>query len=147
MNNNASSLQPNCINGWIEILHFKTDPIKIHLAKPLLKSTDSLENFKEDHYNLVGSPIPMCEYDSALELYQQYAASVDLEFNIPRPFAENDAINFCMNDAKYGRRVTTFIIYPKVLQYLVKFREQRAQHHPGLPHCLLQRKQPFRSFF
>ena len=147
MDNNASPHQPNCINGWIEILHFKTDPAKIHLAKPLLKSADSLEHFKEEHYNLVGSPIPMCEYYSAIEVYRQYVAPVDAEFNIPRPFQNFDAINLCMNDAKYGRGVTTFILYPKNCRFSVKFTEPRAQYHPDLPHCLLKRRQPFSAFF
>jgi hypothetical protein len=142
-----TSPQPECINGWIEILHFKTDPRHLHLAKPLLRSTESLENFKEEHYDLVGSPIPLCEYHSIFELYQQYAAPVDQEFKIPRPFGEFDAINACMNDAKYGRKVITFILYPKGIHRTVKFRNKSMHHHPDFPHVLVQREVAFNAFF
>lgn len=143
---NDMSSNTECINGWIELLHFKSDPDKIHLAKPLLKSTDSLENFKEAHYEMVGSHIPLCEYYSAIEVYKQFVVPIDKEFNIPRPLGDYDAMNLCMRDPKFGRKFLTFIFYPKGLQHAVKFREQRVQYHPDYPHVLLIRKEPFRSF-
>lgn len=133
-----------CINGWIEILHFKWEHPRD--AIPSLMSDASLKNFKEEHYELVGSPIPLCEYYSAFELYQQYAVPVDPEFKIPRPFKKYDAINLCMNDSKYGRKVTTLMVYPKGMQHKVDFKEGNAQYHPDFPHCLIVRKKPFYAF-
>ena len=140
------SSNTECINGWIELLHFKTDPSKIHLAKPILKSTGSLEHFKEAHYSMVGSHIPLCEYYSAIEVYKQYVVPIDKEFNIPRPIADFDAMNICMKDKRYGYKFLTYIFYPKGLHHSVEFREQRLQYHPDYPHVLLIRKEPFRSF-
>lgn len=140
------SSNTECINGWIELLHFKTDPMQIHLAKPYLKCTDSLENFKEDHYQMVGSHIPLCEYYSAIEVYKQFVVPIDKEFRIPRPIGDFDAMNLCMSDPKFGRKLLTFIFYPKKFYHSVKFREQRVQYHPDYPHALLIRQEPFSSF-
>lgn len=134
------------INGWIEVLHFKHDPKDIHLAQPIIKDTASLKNFKESHYSMVGSTIPLCEYYSAFELYRQFAVPVDEEFKIPRVFGNYDAINLCMNDPKFGRKITTLLVWPKGQHHGINYREQRVQYHPDFPHCLVIRKRPFHSF-
>lgn len=136
----------DCVHGWFEILHFKYDISALHEApKPWPNSAD-LQTLKEDHYTVVGSPIPLCEYYSAFELYQQYAVPVDSEFNIPREFRPLDAINICVNDVKFGRKTTTLIALPKGSHSGVNFKEGRVQFHPKYPHCLVIRKKPFRSF-
>ena len=134
-----------CINGWMEILQFKFGGSQIHTAVPPITNSFNLKNFKEEHYEMVGSPIPLCEYYSAFELYRQFVVAVDKEFNIPRPLATFDAINICMNDAKLGRRVTTLMLWNKSDFHQVVYREQRTQYHPDFKHCLLIRKNPFRS--
>ena len=140
------SSNTECIHGWIELLHFKTDPDQIHLAKPRHSGADSLKNFKEEHYQMVGSHIPLCEYYSAIEVYKQFVVPIDKEFNIPRPFGTFDAMNLCMRDPKFGRKFLTFIFYPKELRHKAKFTEGRAQFHPDYPHALLIRAEPFKSF-
>jgi hypothetical protein len=148
MAKNTSPDQPECINGWIEILHFKWEIKNFHKARPLIVCSDSLERFKEEHYDLVGSPIPLCEYDSVFELYQQYALSGDPEFKIPRPFRLFDAINLCMNDAKHGRKVITFMVWEKGnWGGGPKFKTGNAHYHRGFPCYLIQRQQPFGAFF
>lgn len=136
----------DCFNGWIELLHFKYDMKKLHLAKPILNNVDSLENFKESHYEMVGSPIPLSEYHSAIQIYRQFAVQLDPEFNVPRPFGTYDAMNLCVRDPKIGNKTRTFIFYPKRQHYNVTYREQRVQYHPDYPHVLLVRKKPFSPF-
>lgn len=136
-----------CIQGWIEVLHFKSDPTELYAAEPPILNAGSLLNFKENHYELVGSTIPLCEYYSAFELYQQLSEPIDEEFGIPRCFREYDAINLCVNDAKFGRKITTLVVWPKGQQHKLEFREQRVQYHPKYPHCLVIRKKPFKSFY
>jgi hypothetical protein len=133
-----------CINGWIEILHFKWDDLDS--AYPILNTDNSLQGFKEEHYEVVGSPVPLCEYYSAFELYQQFAVPVDPEFNIPRSFKKYDAINLCMNDPKHGRKVTTLLVYPKEARHRLVYKGGSPQYHPDFPHCLVMRKKPFRAF-
>jgi hypothetical protein len=147
MAKNTSPDQPECINGWIEILHFKWEIKNFHKARPLIVCDDSLERFKEEHYDLIGSPIPLCEYNSVFELYQQYAMPVDPEFKIPRPFRNYDAINLCMNDAKHGRKVITFMVRYKGMRAGIKFRTGNVHYHHDFPFCLIQRQQSFGAFF
>lgn len=133
-----------CINGWIEVLHFKWDDI---MDAEGIISDASLKNFNESHYKLVGSPIPLCEYYSAFELYQQFSGSLEGCFNMPRAFKKYDAINLCMNDSKYGCKVTTLMVFPKGAQSRVGFKTGNAQYHPDYPHCLIKRKEPFYAFY
>jgi hypothetical protein len=137
---------PECLNGWIEVLHFKHDPKELHKAKPIISNTYTLKNFSEEHYEMVGSVIPLCEYNSAFELYRQFTVPVDEEFRIPRIFRTYDAINLCLTDKRYGRKITTLVVWNKGQHHNLGFREQRVQYHPDYPHCLVIRQRPFRSF-
>lgn len=137
---------PECINGWVEILHCNYTVRDFGKSVPNV-STGNLKTFNENHYTLVGSSLPLCEYYSAFEIYQQFAVPVDSEFNIPRPFRDYDAINLCVDDPKFGRKITTLIVIPKKAQSRTLFKEQRVQYHPDFPHCLVIRKEPFKSMF
>lgn len=142
----AEFASTDCIHGWLEILHFKYDIMELHTApKPWPNSAD-LKTLSESHYEAVGGAIPLCEYYSAFELYQQFAVPVDPEFNIPRGFKALDAINICVNDPKFGRKTTTLIVLPKGAHSTVNYKEGRVQFHPKYPHCLVIRKTPFKSF-
>jgi hypothetical protein len=135
----------NCIRGWIEILHFKWDSI-LH-AEPKIYDDVSLENFKEDHYELVGSPLPLSEYYSAFEVYKQFAGNIDKDINIPRPFRNYDAINLCLNDPRYDNSVTTLMVLPKGKQHHCTFHVGQPQYDNKHRHCLLKLEKPFDAFF
>jgi len=140
--------QTECVNGWIEILHFKHNKDMQDLAK--ISSSINLSNLKsikEEHYDVVGSPIPLCEYYSGFELYQQYAGNVDPEFNVPRGFKEYDAINLCVNDPNLGQRITTMVIVKKGAHVNLSYRKEPIQFHPDFQHALVIREKPLRSFF
>lgn len=134
-----------CIQGWIEVLHCKHEAKDFHSITPQINPLH-LKTLKEAHYTCVGSPIPLCEYYSAFELYQQFAGTVDLEFNVPRAFQSYDAINLCVNDPKFGSKITTLIVVPKGAHINISYKEQRVQYHPDNAHCLVIRKSPFKSF-
>jgi hypothetical protein len=136
----------NCVRGWVELLHFKADANALHAADPPITSTNSLANFVESHYECVGSTLPLCEYYSAFEIYQQFAASTDEEFNVPRPFEQYDAINLCVSDPNFGNKVTTLMVWSKKHYHNIKFRASNVQYHPKYPHCLVIRNKPFKSF-
>jgi hypothetical protein len=135
----------NCIRGWIEILHFKWNGI-LH-AVPPIDSDGSLENFKAEHYEVVGSPLPLSEYYSAFEVYKQFAGNIDKDINIPRPFKQYDAINLCLNDPRYNNTVTTLMVLPKGKQRYTTFHTGQPQYDNKHPHCLLKLEKPFNAFF
>jgi hypothetical protein len=135
----------NCIRGWIEILHFKWPGIA--QAFPEISSDGSLENFKEEHYEVVGSPLPLSEYYSAFEVYKQFAGEIDKDINIPRPFRRYDAINLCLNDPRYDNTVTTLMVLPKGKQHHCTFHTGQPQYDNKHAHCLLKLKKPFNAFF
>jgi hypothetical protein len=133
-----------CINGWVELLHCKYT-LKTYNQAATFINPINLKTFTESHYDVVGSALPLCEYASAFEIYQQYAVEQDPEFHIPRPFRDYDAINLCVNDAVFGKKITTLIMVPKNAHTGTKYREQNVQYHPNFPHCLMIRKTPFKS--
>jgi hypothetical protein len=141
----ANISNTDCIQGWIEILHCKFDKHNFHTAVPSVINGSNLKSLREHHYDVVGSPLPLCEYYAALDVYQQFAAKIDPEFNIPRPFRTYDAINLCVNDPKLGNKVTTLIVVPKGAHTLISYREDRLQYHPNYEHALVIRKKPFKS--
>lgn len=136
---NHQSKKQNCVKGWIEILHFK-DELKV------LNCT-SLEEFKASYYTAVGSPLPLPEYDCAIDIYKQFALPVEPEFHIPRPFSTYDAINLCVTDPVLGNKITTLILLNKGDYVNVSFRVRQVQQHPQFQHCLVIRQEPFKSFF
>ncbi len=138
--------ETNCVRGWIELLHFKGNPNALHAASPPILNTNSLENFVEEHYACVGSSIPLCEYYSAFEVYQQFVTKLDPEFNVPRPLRIYDAINLCVSDPVFGNKITTIILWSKKQYHNLQFRSQNVQYHPKFPECLVIRARPFESF-
>lgn len=134
------------VQGWVELLHCKHSVSDFHrISSPI--NGCKLSTLKEFHYTMVGSPIPLCEYYSAFEIYQQFAVPLDKEFNVPRPFEAYDAMNLCVVDPKFGKKVTTLIVLQKGAHIHVSFREQRIQYHPDFAHCLVIRKQPFKPLY
>jgi hypothetical protein len=134
------------VQGWAEILHFKYDFKQLHLAVPEIQSTTTLTHFNEEHYEMVGSTLPLCEYASAFEMYEQFAGTIDSEFGIVRGFKAGDAINICTNDPDIGRKITTLFLWPREQHYNLQYRTQNVQYSSKLPLCLVQRKEAFSSF-
>ena len=102
------------------------------------------KNFNESHYKL-GVLFLYVSIISAFELYQQFSGSLE-GCLICLEHLKYDAINLCMNDAKYGCKVTTLMVFPKGAQSRVGFKTGNAQYHPDYPHLSYKKKNRFVHF-
>ena len=134
----------DCVQGWVEVLHCKYT--EEEFPTPSLGICPSnLRTFNESHYTVVGSPLPLCEYYSAFDIYRQFAGTIDSEYGMPRPFRMYDAINLCVNDPKLGKKITTLIFVGKGAHVLMSYRTSRVNFHQDYPLAVVIRAKSFRS--
>lgn len=134
----------DCVQGWVEILHCKYT--EADFLKPGLGINPSdMRTFNETHYDVVGSPLPLCEYYSAFDIYRQFAGPTDPEFGLPRPFRMYDAINLCVNDPHLGKKITTLVCVRKGAHVLTTYKTSRVNFHQDYPLALVIRSKPFKS--
>jgi len=132
---NEEDFDPSYAQGWIEILHRKDG---LPVPKKLMELTPN-------QYTQVGSNLPLCEYYSPVDVYQQFADKVDPDFGVPRSFRAYDAIVMCSEELN---RIVTMILIPRANDYggLLHF-DAHVQQTTELPMAMCSRPETFESFY
>ncbi len=127
-------------NGWIELLHFKEGNSFLHALRQ-----GDLNQLREDEYTCVGSPLPLGEYQSVFEVYEQFSAQASAAGGIPRSMRAFDVINKCVNDYWLGSLVITMVLVPNHKVGDFWYPDCKVHTRPNFPLSLVRRSRSFRS--
>ncbi len=126
--------------GWIELLHYKQGSSFLQALRQ-----GNLNELKEDDYDVVGSPLPLGEYSSVFDVYEQFAKELPGEFGIPRTLRPFDVINKCVNDYWLGSLVITMVLVPNHKVGDFWYPDCKIHSRPNHPLSLVRRSHAFRS--
>lgn len=130
-NNNTD---PYYARGWVEILH-RLD------GQP---TPETVMDLTADQYIQVGSNLPLGEYYSPIDIYQQFKDDLDPVFRIPRGFRAFDAVNMCSDEIN---RIVTLILIPRTEDHKLVWAGSHVQQLPELPLMMITRPKIFESFY
>jgi len=133
-------MKENFSKGWIELLHYKRGNSFLHALRQ-----GDLNQLKEEDYESAGSPLPLEEYSSVFDVYEQYAVEIERGFGVPRSLRPFDVINKCVEDYWLGSLVITMVLVPKHKVSDFWYPECKIHSRPNFPLALIRRSHAFHS--
>lgn len=90
----SSEKEEPSIRGWAEVLYLKDEFID------LLGRCNLPHSFTKEHYDVVGSWLPLQEYCKTYDIVRHFAGHVEDYVDVPRPIRAYDALNLCSIDPR-----------------------------------------------